>query len=100
VLVGHASQFFCEKKSLEDELSKLKAENASHLITSVEEDIRTTTRNVYLIAAGLIIVTFYVSLHHTWVFYWSQKFGMSNRITMTGAIYNKVCDEESVRLGG
>ena len=88
--MGYVSQYFCEKKSLEDELSKLKAENTSHLIASVEGDIETATRNAYLIAAGLIVVTFYVSLHHTWVFYWSQKIGMMHRIVMTGAIYSKV----------
>ena len=92
VLVGYVSQFFCEKKSLEDELSriKLRRHNATQLIASIEEEIETTTRDAYLFATGLIVVTFYVSIHHTWVFYWSQKIGMMSRIAVVGAIFNKV----------
>ena len=50
----------------------------------------TITRNVYLYATGLMLVMLCFAVQYTWVYYWSDKIGMTSRIIMTGAIYRKV----------
>jgi len=89
--VGYLSQYFCEKNSLEEELSILKNDNNSELIGLKEEEIKMATRNAYFYALGMIVASFSTAVHHTWVFYNSNKIGMMHRIVMTGAIFQKVC---------
>ncbi|XP_065897567.1 ATP-binding cassette sub-family C member 4-like isoform X2 [Dysidea avara] len=90
ILVGYLSQYFCEKNSLEEELSLLRASNNSELVDQKEEDIQTATRNAYLYAAGITVLTFFSVLLGIWVFYVSQMNGMMCRIVMTMSIYSKV----------
>ena len=90
ILVGYLSQYFCEKNSLEEELSLLRASNSSELINQKEEDIQTATRNAYLYAAGITVFTFTQVLIGVWVFYIGQVNGMMCRIVMTITIYSKV----------
>ena len=89
ILVGYLSQYFCEKNSLEEELSLLRASNNSELVDQ-KEDIQTATRNAYLYAAGITVLTFFSVLLGIWVFYVSQMNGMMCRIVMTMSIYSKV----------
>ena len=91
VLVGYLSQYFCEKNSLEEELSSLRASNSSELVDQKEEEIETITRNAYLYAAGITILTFVSVLMFTWAFYFGQVIGMMCRIVLTVTIYSKVC---------
>ncbi|XP_065897574.1 ATP-binding cassette sub-family C member 4-like isoform X2 [Dysidea avara] len=90
ILVGYLSQYFCEKNSLEEELSLLRASNNSELVDQ-KEDIQTATRNAYLYAAGITVLTFFSVLLGIWVFYVSQMNGMMCRIVMTMSIYSKCC---------
>ena len=91
ILVGYLSQYFCEKNSLEEELSLLRASNNSELVDQKEEDIQTVTRNAYLYAAGITALTFISVLLFTWAFYIGQVIGMMCRIVLSMAIYSKVC---------
>ena len=95
VLVGYLSQYFCEKNSLEEELSLLRRTNDTNSVDRVEEEIRVTTRNAYLYATGMSLLGFLVAVLHAWVFYFSGTTGMKMRILLTAAIYNKVavCDD-------
>ncbi|XP_065916533.1 ATP-binding cassette sub-family C member 4-like isoform X2 [Dysidea avara] len=86
VLLGYLSQFFCEKKALE-ELSLVRNDNDSEVFASEETTI---SRNAYLYATGLMLVMLCFAVQYTWVYYWSDKIGMTSRIIMTGAIYRKV----------
>ena len=88
--MGYLSQYFCEKNGLEEELSALRNDNNSELVALKEEEIKTATRDAYLYALGMIVASYTISVHHTWVFYNSHKIGMMNRIAMTGAIFKKV----------
>ena len=88
--MGYLSQYFCEKNSLEEELSALKNDNNSELVALKEEEIRTATRDAYMYAVGMIVASYVVAVNHTWVFYNSHKIGMMNRIVMTAAIFRKV----------
>ncbi|XP_065897571.1 ATP-binding cassette sub-family C member 4-like [Dysidea avara] len=90
ILVGYLSQYFCEKNSLEEELSLLRASNNSELVDQKEEDIQTVTRNAYLYAAGITALTFISVLLFTWAFYIGQVIGMMCRIVLSMAIYSKV----------
>ena len=91
LLVGYLSQFFCEKSSLEEELSLLKSSNESdELIHSKQEEIDVTTRNAYLYATGMLVAALIVAVLHAWSFYLSHKIGMICRLILTGAIYTKV----------
>ena len=92
--MGYLSQYFCEKNSLEEELSALKNGNNSELVALKEEEIRTATRDAYLYAVGMIVASYMVAVNHTWVFYNFDKLGMMLRVVMTGAIFEKV----SIRL--
>lgn len=90
LLVGHLSQYFCEKNSLEEELEMLKDSDKFELIQSKQEEIDTATRNAYLYAAGMLSASLTVAILHAWIFYLSHKIGMMCRIILTGAIYTKV----------
>jgi len=89
VLVGNLSQYFCEKNSLEEELSALRNGSNVELINSKEEEIQSLTRNAYLYASGMSIIAFALALDHAWTFYLSAQVGMKHRILLTAAIYEK-----------
>jgi len=88
--VGYLSQYFCEKNSLEEELSLLRRNNDTNLIDVVEEDINVATRNAYLYATGITLTAFTLSMIHAWVFFLGSSTGMKSRILLTAAIYDKV----------
>ena len=88
--MGYLSQYFCAKNGLEEELSALRNSNNSELVALKEEEIKTTTRDAYLYALGMIMASYIVAVQHTWVFYNSHKIGMMSRIAMSGAIFEKV----------
>lgn len=88
LFVGYLSQYFCERNSLEEELTILR--NKSDLIHSKQEEIDTATRNAYLYAVGMLSASLIVAMMHAWNFYLSHKIGMMFRIILTGAIYTKV----------
>ena len=89
--MGHLSQYFCEKNSLEEDLFVLRNNNNSELVVLKEEEIKTTTRNAYFYALGMIVASYSTAVHHTWVFYSVRKIGMMHGIVMTAAIFQKVC---------
>ena len=88
--MGNLSQYFCEKNSLEEELSVAREANDSSLMNSVEEEINVATRDAYLYAAGITAIGFVVAVLHSWVFYLSGTTGMKYRVLLTAAIYEKV----------
>ncbi|XP_065902366.1 ATP-binding cassette subfamily C member 4-like [Dysidea avara] len=90
VLVGNLSQYFCEKNSLEEELSIAQEANNSTLVNSLEDEIEMATRNAYLYAAGVTAITFVIAVLHAWVFYLASATGMRNRILLTAVIYEKI----------
>ena len=90
LLVGYLSQYFCDRNSLEEELTALRSSNNSELINSKQEEIDLATRDAYLYAAGMLSAALSVALLHAWSFYLSHKIGMECRIILTGAIYTKV----------
>ena len=87
ILLGNLSQYFCEKNSLEEELSALRRLNNSELVNSKEEEIQKATRDAYL---GLTLLTLCSVFSYTWTFYYAHVLGMMHRIVMIGAIYSKV----------
>ena len=93
MLVGYLSQYFCEKNSLEEELSILimRNSNNSELMTQKQEEIEVATRDAYLYALGMIVASYSVAVNHTWVYYSLDRTGMVHRIVLTGVIYQKVC---------
>ena len=68
----------------------MRASNSSELIDQKEEEIQTATRDAYLYAVGITLLTFLSVLLNTWAFYVGQLNGMMCRIMMTMAIYSKV----------
>ena len=90
VLVGYLSQYFCEKNSLEEELSLLRRTNDTNSVDRVEEEIRVATRNAYLYAAGMSLLGFVIAVIHALAFYIAALIGMECRILFTAAIYDKV----------
>ena len=88
--MGNLSQYFCEKNSLEEELSIAQEANNSTLVNSLEDEIEMATRNAYLYAAGVTAITFVIAVLHAWVFYLASATGMRNRILLTAVIYEKV----------
>ena len=91
ILVGNLSQYFCEKNSLEEELSVLRNNgNDTELINSKREEIQGLTRNAYLYAMGMSIIAVGLAMDHAWTFYLSGTLGMRHRILFTAAIYEKV----------
>ena len=91
ILLGYLSQYFCEKNSLEEELSALRILNNSELVNLKEEDIQMVTRDAYLYAMGLTLLTLCSVFSFTWTFYYSHVLGMMHRVVMIDAIYSKVC---------
>ena len=89
MLVGVLSQYFCEKNSLEKELTALRIYNNTDLIDSTEKEIQVLTRNAYLYAAGIIIIAFTILLNHAWLFFLSETLGMKHRVLFIAAIYEK-----------
>ena len=88
--MGNLSQYFCEKNSLEQELTALKSDNNTEMIISKEEEIQVITRNAYLYAAGITTIVFIIVLSHSWLFFLSETLGMKFRILFIAAIYEKV----------
>ena len=91
--MGNLSQYFCEKNSLENELSTLKSGNNTEMINSKEVEIQVITRNAYLYAAGIAAIAFIMFLSHTWLFFFSETLGMKFRILFITAIYEKVNED-------
>lgn len=91
ILLGYLSQYFCVKNSLEEELSALKTLNNSELVNLKEEEIQVATRDAYLYATGMALLTFFSVFSYTWTFYYAHVLGMMHRVVMIGAIYSKVC---------
>ena len=92
ILVGNLSQYFCEKNSLEKELSALRNDNNSELINSKEEEIQISTRNAYLYAAGMGMISFVILMNHAWASYVADTLGMKHRVLLIAAIYEKAKD--------
>jgi len=90
VLVGYLSQYFCDKNSLEEELTLLRAANNSELVVQVEEEIRIATRDAYLYATGIVIIAGFGVFTFSWAFYFGEKLGMMHRIALVSTIYSKV----------
>ena len=95
--MGNLSQYFCEKNTLDKELTVLRSDhnNNTGLIKSKEEEIRIITRNAYLYAAGMAIIAFIITINIAWTFLLSETLGMKHRILFIAAIYEKV---KSVRI--
>ena len=90
--MGYLSEYFCSKQILEDELAELRSTNDSdNLIMSKQKEIDDATRNAYLYATGMIVVTICMMLLLVWQLYFGQNIGMQVRIITMGAIYHKVC---------
>ncbi|XP_065882473.1 ATP-binding cassette sub-family C member 4-like isoform X2 [Dysidea avara] len=90
VLVGYLSQYFCEKNSLEEELSLLRRTNDTNSVDRVEEEIRVATRNAYLYTTGMSLLGFSLTMIHAWSLYLACLTGMKNRILLTAVIYDKM----------
>ena len=91
ILVGYLSEYFCTKRTLEDELALLRnMSNSSDAVASKQEEIDDATRDAYFYALAIIIVIVSVAVIHSRGFYIAQNAGMQARIITTGAIYNKV----------
>ena len=90
ILVGNLSQYFCEKNSLEKQLSALRNSNNTEKINSMEEEMQTITRNAYLYGTGITIIAFIIVLNHAWAFFFANTLGMKHRILFIAAIYEKV----------
>ena len=89
--MGNLSQYFCEKNSLEKELSAMRNSNNTEMINfKDEEELQIITRNAYLYAAGIVTIAFVVLLNHAWCFFISEILGMKCRILFIAAIYEKV----------
>ena len=87
--MGNLSQYFCEKNSLEQELSALRNSNNTEEIDLKEEEIQIITRNAYLYGAGITIIAFIIVVDHSWGSFSAEKLGMKHRILFTAAIYEK-----------
>ena len=99
ILVGNLSQYFCEKNSLEEELSVLRNNpNDTELISSKMKEIEGLTRNAYLYATGMSIIAVGLAIDHAWTFYLSGTMGMKHRILFTAAIYEKARNNYTVWL--
>ena len=88
--MGNLSQYFCEKNSLEEELSAIRNSNNSELISSKEEEIQVITRDAYLYAAGIAVIAFIVSGNIAWLCILAETLGMKHRILLIAKIYEKV----------
>ena len=88
--MGNLSQYFCEKNSLEKELSALRNSNNTEENNSKEEEIQIITRNAYLYGAGITIIAFIIVVNHAWWAFLAETLGMKHRILFTSAVYEKV----------
>ena len=89
--MGYLSEYFCMKRTLEDELTLLRNMSSTNdSIKSKQEEIDDATRDAYLYAVGMIVLMVLIGITHAWAFYLAQNMGMQMRIIATGAIYNKV----------
>ena len=89
--MGLLSEYFCSKQILEEELSELRNGNYSDdVIASKQEEIDDATRDAYLYATGMIVVTICGMFMYAWSFYFGLNIGMQVRIITMGAIYHKV----------
>ena len=88
--MGNLSQYFCEKNSLEQQLSALRNSSNTEEIDSMQKAIQTITRNAYLYGTGIAMIAFIIVLNHAWVFFLANTLGMKHRILFTAAIYEKV----------
>jgi len=88
--VGNLSQYFCEKYSLERELSALRNGSNTDVINSKEEEMQAFTRNAYLYAAGITTFAFIILVNHGWIFFYAEILGMKHRVLLIAAIYKKV----------
>jgi len=59
ITVGQLSNYFCEKNSLEEELSLLRGANNSELAAHKEEEIRKATRNACFYATRIALIACY-----------------------------------------
>ena len=98
VLLGYLSQYFCKKNSLEEELSAISNLNNSKLVNLKEDEIQLATRDAYLYATGIALLTLCSVFSFTWTFYYAHVLGMMHRIVMISAIYTKVCSYVYVLL--
>ena len=87
--MGNLSQYFCEKNSLEKELSTFRNSNNSELINSKKEEIQIITRNAYLYGAGITVIAFTILFNHAWTFLFAEMLGMKHRILLMAVIYEK-----------
>jgi len=99
VLAGNLTQYFCEKNSLEEELSAAEKAYNTSLMDSIEDEINVATRNAYLYAAGITTIGFVLAVMHAWIFYLSGTTGMRNRVLLTAVIYEKVFENIVVKFG-
>ena len=91
ILVGYLSQYFCMKRTLEDELTLPRnMSRTNDSITSKQEEIDDATRDAYLYAVGMILIVVCLTFAHGWGFHIALNTGMQLRIITTGAIYHKV----------
>ena len=91
--MGYLSEYFCTKRTLEDELTLLRnMSSTDSSIMSKQEEIDDATRDAYLYAAGMVIVMVCVGMTHAWGYHLAQIMGMKMRIITTGAIFNKVLE--------
>lgn len=90
--MGYLSQYFCVRRTLEDELALLRNMNSTSddSVASKQKEIDDATRDAYLYATGMVIAIFSLAFIHAWGFYLAQNVGMQARIIAIGAIYNKV----------
>ena len=77
---------------MEEELSALRALNNSQLVNTKEEETQMATREAYLYAVGVAMLTLCSVFSFTWTFYYAHVIGMMHRIVLIAAIYSKVYD--------
>ena len=56
----------------------------------IESPTQTETRNAYLYAMGLGLLSFLLVLFHAFAFHYSHYIGMLSRVLFSSAIYQKV----------
>ena len=71
-------------------MTSSRAVNNSELVNQIEEEIRTATRNAYLYAAGITLISCFGVFTFTWAFYIGEELGTKHRIALVSAIYSKV----------
>lgn len=59
------------------------------MINLKEDEIQTITRNAYLYALGIVIVSIIVTVNVAWTFLLAEVLGMKHRVLFIAAIYEK-----------